>query len=80
MKCIWICNLPMKKGQWDNDYHFYDDGSIMHFYDISVKKYNIKEKIEPTDIPELDKAAIIERINECPKEWQEFVLNVLKKQ
>ena len=36
--------------------------------------------MEPTDIPELDKAAIIERINECPKEWQEFVLNVLKKQ
>ena len=70
--------LPMKKEQWDNDYSFYDDGSVEHFYDLSVKKYNIKKKIAPAEIPEDDKIAIIERIKECPKEWQEFVLNVLK--
>lgn len=78
MKSIWLCKLPMKKGQWDNDYRFYDDGTIEHEYDLSVKKYNLISKILPSTIEEQDKKAILERINECPKDWQPFVLKLLQ--
>ena len=78
MKSIWLCKLPMKKGQWDNDYRFYEDGTIEHEYDLSVTKYNLVSKISPSDIDERDRSAILERIDDCPKEWQAFVVNLLK--
>jgi len=78
MKSIWLCELPMKKGQWDNNYRFYDDGTIVHEYDLSVKKYNLVSKIQPSEIEDQDKMAILERINECPTEWQTFITNLLK--
>ena len=68
----------MKKGQWDNDYRFYEDGTIEHEYDLSVTKYNLVSKISPSDIDERDRSAILERIDGCPKEWQAFVVNLLK--
>lgn len=78
MKSIWLCELPMKKGQWGNNYRFYDDGTIVHEYDLSVKKYNLVSKIQPSEIEDRDKMAILERINECPTEWQTFITNLLK--
>lgn len=78
MEYIWRCILPMKKGQWDNEYYFYDNGSIKHFYDLSVKKYNIERMVSPTKIPEQDKQAILDKIDECPAQWQEFVLGLLR--
>ena len=78
MECIWKCILPMKKGIFDNDYYFYDDGSIMHCYDKSIKKYNIEEFILPVEITERDRQAILDKINECPDQWQDFIKNLLK--
>jgi hypothetical protein len=68
----------MKKGQWDNDYRFYDDGTIEHEYDTSVKKYNLVSKISPSDIDERDRVAILAKIDECPEEWRTFVRNLLQ--
>ena len=78
MKSIWLCELPRRNGLWDNDYRFYDDGTIQHEYDLSVKKLNLVTKVLPTDIDEHDRIAIIERINECPETWRTFVQNLLK--
>ena len=77
MKSIWLCELPMKNGQWDNHYRFYDDGTIEHEYDLSVKKYNLVSKIQPSEIEDRDKVAIMERINECPTVWQTFITRLL---
>ena len=37
-KCIWRCNLPMKKGQFDNDYCFSKEIFILYKI-IQTKKY-----------------------------------------
>ncbi len=58
---IWRCSLLTKKGQWDNDYVFYNDRTIVHEYDLSVKKFNLKEDIMPADIPEKDMLTILTR-------------------
>ena len=78
MKSIWLCELPMKKGQCDNNYRFYEDGTIEHEYDLSVKKYNLVSKIQSSEIEERDRIAILAKINECPAEWQTFVSELLK--
>ncbi len=78
MKSIWLCELPMKKGQWDNHYRFYDDGTIEHEYDLSVRKYNLSTKIQPSEIEDRDRVAILAIIDDCPKEWQAFVINLLQ--
>lgn len=68
----------MKKGQWDNDYVFYSDGTIIHEYDVSMKKYNIKKDILPADISEGDRRAILSKVdNECPQEYIEKVKKIL---
>ena len=78
MNSIWLCQLPQKRGLWNNNYRFYDDGTIEHEFDLSVKKYNLVSKIQPSEIEDRDKVAILERINECPIEWQSFVSDLLK--
>ena len=77
MRIIWTCQLPPKKGQWDNDYVFYDDGTIEHHYDLSVTKYNLVAKTTPSAICQRDKCAIIERLHECPEEWRMFIGQLL---
>lgn len=74
---IWECSLPMKKGQFDNDYIFYNDGTIEHYYDCSVKKFNIKEEIQYQDISERDRIAILDKIGECPVEWKNKIMDLL---
>ncbi len=75
---IWRCSLPTKKGQWDNDYVFYNDRTIVYEYDLSVKKFNLKEDIMPADIPEEDKMAILNKVDsECPREYVDMVKDLL---
>ena len=77
-KCIWYCCLPMKRGQWDNNYKFYDDGTIEHEYDVSVNKYNLVSTILPSEINTQDKNAILKDISKCPIDWRAFVTNLLQ--
>lgn len=75
---IWRCLLPTKKGQWDNDYVFYNDRTIVHEYDLSVKKFNLKEDIMPADIPEKDMLTILNKVDsECPREYVDMVKDLL---
>lgn len=77
MNCIWKCILPKKKGQWDNEYYFYDDGSIKHFYDKSVKQFNLEEVVLATQISKKDRDGILNNIDKCPYEWRNFILKLL---
>lgn len=70
-KFIWAY-LSMKKGTYDNDYYFYEDGKIIHHYDISVRKYNLEGVVTPEDISESEKEKIMEQ---CEKECNSGVVN-----
>ena len=70
-KLIWAF-LSMKKGTYDNDYYFYEDGKIIHHYDISVRKYNLEGVVTPEDISESEKEKIMEQ---CEKECNSGVVN-----
>ena len=45
----------MKKQDLDNDYFFYEDGTILHHYDRTITKRDIEEDILPKDIPEYER-------------------------
>lgn len=77
-KLLWLCSLPMKKGILDNDYAFYEDGTIIHEYDTSMyrsKDMNIETEVSADSIQDDIKLKIMER---CPEELKEKISNILK--
>lgn len=73
-KPIWAF-LSMKKGNYDNDYFFYEDGTILHRYDISMHKFNLESYVSPEDISDSEKEIIIEQ---CNKECNSAVANQIR--
>jgi hypothetical protein len=73
-KQIWAYR-SMKKGDYDNDYFFYEDGSILHHYDRTKSKRDIESFVSPTDISEIDKVKIIEK---CKAECDDIVIRRIK--
>ena len=62
-KLIWKY-LSMKRQLLDNDYYFYEDGSIFHHYDKTITKLNIEEYVSSEDISESDKQTILSKCKE----------------
>ena len=56
---LWAYYFPMKKGEFDNEYYFYENGKILHVYDKSKTKVNIEEFVSASDIPEHERQQII---------------------
>ena len=78
MKLIWAF-LSMKKGTYDNDYYFYEDGTILHHYDLSVQKFNLESYVTPENISESEKEKIISQCNsECTPEIVNQIKSILK--
>lgn len=76
-KQIWAY-LSMKKGMYDNDYYFYEDGTILHCYDLSTKKYNIEKYVLPSDISEHEKVQILTKCkSECAEDIYEQIKSIL---
>lgn len=71
---LWAYNFPMKKGEFDNEYYFYENGKILHVYDKSKTKVNIEEFVSASDIPEHERQQII---NACPDEFKERIITML---
>ena len=72
---IWSYSFPMKKGVLDDDYYFYDDGRILHFYDKTQNKLNIEEYIDPESI-DVNKRRLI--LESCPVELKGKISSMLK--
>jgi len=72
---IWAY-LSMKKGTYDNDYYFYEDGTILHHYDRSMTKCDIEEHVNSSDIIESEKKKILDR---CESECNHEIVNQIKK-
>ena len=73
-KQIWAF-LSMKKGIYDNDYYFYEDGTILHHYDQTMNKMDIEEYVSPSDISESEKEKIIIK---CESECNQEIVNQIK--
>lgn len=65
----------MRKGMYDDDYFFYEDGTIVHFYDRTQNKINIEEKVSPLSIP-IEKRVIM--LNECPDNIKDTIKEILQ--
>ena len=70
--------LSMKKQDLDNDYFFYEDGTILHHYDRTINKRDIEEDILSKDIPEYEREKILAQCEgECPNEVFERIKLIL---
>lgn len=77
-KLLWYCSLPMKKGVLDNDYVFYEDGTIVHEYDKSSYRFedmNLKQPMSADSIRDDVKHQIMEK---CPDNLKDQIANILK--
>ena len=70
-----ICTIhSMKNGMFDNDYTFYEDGRIKHFYDQNQWSLDIEEWITPEQISNNEKKRLI---NECSKNYKSKIEKIL---
>ena len=77
-KLLWRCSLPMKKGVLDNDYAFYEDGTIVYEYDKSIyrlKDINLEKQVSANFIQDDIKEKIIKQ---CPEELKNRIASMLK--
>ncbi len=72
---LWKYSFPMKKGMFDNEYYFYEDGNIIHFYDRNQNKFNIEEIVSPSSISEEEKLIMLES---CPDDLKETIKHMLQ--
>lgn len=73
-KQIWAY-LSMKKGMYDNDYYFFDDGTILHHYDRSLTKLNLESYVLPYSLSDSEKERIISK---CESECSEDIVKQIK--
>ncbi len=69
-----ICTISLPKGVLDNDYIFYTDGTIKHFYDQSIYQPNKETMLSANDIDDDTKNKLLEK---CPVEFKEKVSVIL---
>lgn len=65
----------MRRGIFDDDYYFFEDGRILHSYDKTLSKLNIEEFVSADSIP-LDKRETI--LSSCPADKYEVIKSILK--
>jgi uncharacterized Fe-S cluster protein YjdI len=69
-----ICTISFGKNSLDNDYTFYENGKIEHYYDKHPTKHSITDWLKPNQISEQEKEKIIEK---CPAEFKTKINNIL---
>lgn len=67
-------NHSMKDNIYDNDYTFYADGRIKHFYDKNQWNYNIEAWVTPSQIKESEKKRLLD---ECPLAVKDRIKEIL---
>lgn len=73
-KEIWAY-LSMKKGMYDDDFYFYEDGTILHHYDRTMTKRDIEEYVSPSDMSDSEKEKIMAK---CQEECSLEIINLIK--
>jgi len=70
-----ICTIEIGNGFLANDYTFYDDGRIKHFYDRNAYKPNQTRWLKASEISESQKNKILEK---CPEDFKERLKTMLE--
>ena len=70
-----ICTIYLGSSMLDDDYTFYEDGRVKHYYDQNEWSLNNEEWIDPSKITDSIKQKLLEK---CPEESKEEVKNLLK--
>ncbi len=65
----------LRRQNLENNYSFFEDGTILHHYDKTMKKINFEEYILPSEISEHEKDMIL---TECEKQCSLEVFNQIK--
>ena len=67
----------MRKGTFDDDYFFYDDGTIVRKYDNSRSfgDFNLEETVTANSIPDHTKQRIMK---DCTEELKETISKMLE--
>lgn len=71
---IWSYVSMVRQGL-DDDYYFYEDGTIIHHYDRTIQKTDIEECILPSEISDYTKGKILSK---CKKECCQDVINQIQ--
>lgn len=71
---FWAYYFPMKKGEFDNEYYFYENGQILHLYDKNKTKVNIEEFVSAANIPEYERKQMI---IDCPDKFKDRIIKML---
>lgn len=48
-----------RKGEFDDDYKIYENGTIIHFYDKSKEYYNIEEEVTANSISDENRELLL---------------------
>lgn len=74
---LWVYR-SMKGPNLDNDYFFFEDGTILHHYDRTISKRDFEEYVLPTDISDYQKEKILTQCKvECHYELYERIKLIL---
>ena len=69
-----ICTIFIGNGVLDDDYTFYEDGTIKRFYDQNQFKYNLEEWVTPDQISDHKKQKLLDKCEVAHKEQIQKIL------
>jgi hypothetical protein len=69
-----ICTIYLGSSMLDDDYTFYEDGKVKHYYDRNAWSLNNEEWLDPSKITDSIKHKLLEK---CPEESKEEVKKFL---
>ena len=78
-KLIWTY-WSVRGQNLDNNYSFYEDGTIIHHYDKTIMKLNVEENILPSEVSDYEKDKILLKCKEqCSFEIWKQIKSILQR-
>ena len=71
-----IATVSIPKGEFENDYTFFEDGKIRHNYDQHANKLDLEEWLSPGNISDAEKEKIIKA---CPLQYKARIPAILRR-
>lgn len=69
-----ICTVFLGTNTMDDDYTFYEDGTVERLYDQSIYSFNKLDKIDAKDIDQTTKEKIIQK---CDLKYKKVLSDIL---
>ncbi len=63
-----ICTISIPNGMFDNDYTFYENGKVKHYFDRNNFNFDNTHWINAKEIKQSDKIRILEKCNDTLKD------------